>query len=245
MIIDFHTHLVEGLRYSMNEAKVDSAVIMMPLRNLYTPKERIKYLKPEEILSGNEKVIWAKNERYIPFAWLNHNIPEATDKLRDYVQRGCRGLKLHPVLDNYRLDNPALEPLIETASGLDIPIMVHTGMRPKGSVESVSRLACEYKDAKFVIAHMKEEYGVNKRLSHMKAACKNDNIWLECSYAEHPRRVAETAREIGAERMLFGSDYPFGSKRILWDMTKVTWAPLSDKEKEMILGGNAVKLLKL
>ena len=244
MVFDFHTHLYPGLEDEMKRAKVDKAVVLMPFkRSLYTPKGRISYATKEEILDGNETVISASSDKLIPFAWLNYKIPESDKKLHDYVQRGCKGLKLHPVVDNYSLQSPMLEPLIETAADLGIPIMIHTGWRPKGSVEDVGRLAKKYPDAKFVAAHMKEEYGVNKRLSHIRVASQNDNVWLETSYAEHPRRIAEAVKQIGSERLLFGSDYPFGSTDISWDMTKITCANISDKDKRKILQENALDLL--
>jgi len=247
MIIDFHTHLDEGLETQMKKSKVDRAILLMPMtRDIYTPNERVIYLTREEVLSGNESVITASNNsnKYIPFAWLNHKIPNVVEKLEDYVQRGFKGLKLHPILDHYNLLNPKIEPIIDTATHLRIPIMIHTGWGPNGSVKDVGELAEEYTDAKFIIAHMKEEWGVNRRLSHIKIASKHDNVWLECSYAEHPRRIAQAVEQLGSDRILFGSDFPFDGG-IDWAMTKVTFAPITEEDKRKILGENALQLLNL
>ena len=110
--------------------------------------------------------------------------------------------------------------------------MIHTGWHPEGSVADVGVLAKRNADVNFVIAHMKEEWGVNVRKSHIEVASKLDNVWLECSYAEHPRRVAEAVSAIGADRILFGSDCPFGNGDMAWDMTKVTAVPKVSNRQE-------------
>ena len=247
MIIDFHTHLYQGLEAQMKKSKVDRAVILMPLRRgLYTAKGRIIHNTNAEILSGNEEVIEASeiSDAFIPFTWLNHRIKDAAKRLRDYVQRGCKGLKLHPVIDHYSLLDRELDPIIDTAANIGIPIMIHTGWGPNGSVEDVGKLAERYPDARFVIAHMKEERGVNRRLSHIEIASRYENVWLECSYVEHPRRITQAVEKLGSDRILFGSDCPFGSGDIGWDMTKVTSASITEEDKIKILGENALQLLQ-
>lgn len=53
----------------------------------------------------------------------------------------------------------------------------------------------------------------------------------------------------GAERMLYGSDYPFGAEAgedfIRENLYGVNALPIPPAEKEMILGGNAKKMLKI
>jgi predicted TIM-barrel fold metal-dependent hydrolase len=154
-------------------------------------------------------------------------------------------VKLHPVVGHFSLLDRRLDPILKAAGDAQVPVMVHTGWRPTGSVLNVGRLAERYPAIRFVVAHMKEEWGVNRRLSHIAVAEAHPNIWLECSYAEHPRRVAEAVARLGAGRILFGSDWPLGGGRINWDMTKVTFAAITEEEKVQILGENARRLLGL
>ena len=50
---------------------------------------------------------------------------------------------------------------------------------------------------------------------------------------------------IGPERILFGSDYPWGARDISWEKTKVANADISVEAMKQILSVNARELLKL
>ena len=247
MIIDFHAHLHKELEGLMRNAGVDRAVLLMPLRSLYDSKGNIVYNTLDEVIAGNWNVIDAAmgSEKFFPFIWMTPKMPNAVAKLDEFITYGCSGIKLHPVLDNFSLLDERLTPIIDVARRFDMPVMIHTGFWPGATVEEIGVLAKANADVTFVSAHMKEEWGIDKRKSHIEVASRNDNVYIETSYAEHPRRIGEAVKQIGAERILFGSDTPFGNGDIAWDMTKVTAAPISDADKEKILGGNATRLLRI
>ena len=249
VFIDFHVHLAPGLGDEMARSGVDRVVAMSAIsgRGIYTPTGRVRRTTSLELLEGNEEVMQAATEdpRLIPFVRLAPRVQDAAATLQGYAQRGCLGIKLHPVLDHYSLLDPGLDPILESATRLRLPVMVHTGWRPTGSVRDVGELARRYPDLRFVVAHMKEEWGVNRRLSHIEVAESRPNVWLECSYAEHPRRIGEAVTRLGADRILFGSDWPLGGGHIAWDMTRVTYAPITEEDKAKILGENARRFLSL
>jgi uncharacterized protein len=248
MVIDFHTHLHDRLEESMRKAGVDKAVLLMPIRrDIYGKDGEIIFNTANDVTKGNWEVIDKAmgSEKFFPFAWTSPKIPDAVSKLDELMTYGIHGIKLHPVLDNFSLLDSNLSPIIDFARKFGIPVMVHTGWRPAGSVSDVAILAKANSDVNFVIAHMKEEFGLNGRKSHIEVASRFDNIWLECSYVEHPRRIGEAVRRLGADRILFGSDSPFGNGDIAWDLTKVTAAPISEKEKRKILEENPARLLRI
>ena len=242
-------HLSPGLNEELARSGVDKVVAMSALsgRGIYTPTGRVRRTSLAEVLESNEEVLQAATEdpRLIPFLRLDPRVQDAATTLKEYAQRGSRGIKLHPVLDHFSLLDPRLGPIMESAEELRLPVMVHTGWRPTGSVRDVGELARRHPDIRFVVAHMKEEWGVNRRLSHIEVAESRANVWLECSYAEHPRRIGEAVRRLGADRILFGSDWPLGGGHIAWDMTRVTYAPITDEDKAKILGENARRFLGL
>lgn len=75
---------------------------------------------------------------------------------------------------------------------------------------------------------------------------KYGNLWTDCSsslYAISPERAKLIIDSYGADRVLFGTDYP------MWiaaeELKRFSEIPLTCREREMILHKNAKNLLKL
>jgi predicted TIM-barrel fold metal-dependent hydrolase len=250
--IDFHTHLplspivsftpeitklpdFDEFLKALNDAHVTEAVLFCG------PKKGAMREENENLA----KRIHSLQRRFILVAWLNPKYDTAAD-LQDLVKENdFHGLKLHPVFDKYKLSDPIVKPLVEKSIELEVPIMIHSGWGPEGRVQDIGKLAEEYPDGTFVCCHMKEEYGLNERFSHIEMAAHQTNVYLESSYIPHPRRLGEAVEILGAERILFGSDYPWGAQNIGWEKSKVTAAPISYDDKKKILAENAKKLLNL
>ncbi len=50
-------------------------------------------------------------------------------------------------------------------------------------------------------------------------------------------------KRVGADRVVYGSDMPFGLPEI--EMMKISLCEIPDEEKEMLLGANMARILKL
>ena len=58
-----------------------------------------------------------------------HDMDRSLENLRRYAGEGIfRGIKMHPYVEDYIIDDPALNPLYETCLDLDIPLLFHTGI---------------------------------------------------------------------------------------------------------------------
>jgi hypothetical protein len=250
--IDFHTHLPLSpiVSFTPEIAKLPGFDDFLKALNDAHVTEAVLFCGPKKgaMRQENEnlaKRIHSLQRRFILVAWLNPKYDSAAD-LHDLVkEKDFHGLKLHPVFDKYKLSDPMVKPFIEKAIELEVPIMIHSGWGPEGRVQDIGSLAENYPDGLFVCCHMKEEYGLNDRFSHITMAAQNPNVYLETSYIPHPRRLAEAVEILGAERLLFGSDYPWGAQNINWEKTKVTAAPVSYDDKKKILAENAKKVLNL
>jgi predicted TIM-barrel fold metal-dependent hydrolase len=56
-------------------------------------------------------------------------------------------------------------------------------------------------------------------------------------------KASSLINEIGVDRFMFGSDYPFFTPKNM--LNKVEKLYISEEEKEMILSKNAIRILKL
>ncbi len=157
---------------------------------------------------------------------------------------GFRGLKLHPLHQRFR---PQEAPEIwEVASKLRIPVLVHAGKIWKNDLDYADpshfhEILDTYHGFTLVLAHM----GGNYVKEAVELAKKFDDVFLETSGAS-ARRIIYALEQLGAERVIYGSDSPFipmGDP--VQEIEKVKNLPISRHEKDMILGENAAKILKI
>jgi predicted TIM-barrel fold metal-dependent hydrolase len=74
--------------------------------------------------------------------------------------------------------------------------------------------------------------------------------WPEYPYAEGPEMLRKWRDEVGAEKLMWGSDMPFCggnwcTYRQAADYIRLHCDFLSCQEKDLILGGNAARMFKL
>jgi len=79
-------------------------------------------------------------------------------------------------------------------------------------------------------------------LDFLKAFKNNRDIYFDTALGSKDM-IFEFVRTIGPERVLFGSDVPFGTMKS--ELSKVTGLSLGHSDKELILSGNAIRLARL
>ncbi|MEM1797828.1 MAG: amidohydrolase family protein, partial [Candidatus Jordarchaeales archaeon] len=157
---------------------------------------------------------------------------------------GFRGLKLHPLHQKFRPQD-ALN-VWEAASKLRIPVLVHAGKIWKSDPDYADpshfhEVLDRYQGFTLILAHM----GGNYVRESVELARRFDNVFMDTSGAS-ARRIMYSLERLGAERILYGSDSPFipmGDP--LPEIEKVKSLPISEREKEMILGENAMRILEV
>lgn len=169
---------------------------------------------PEQVIPANN---WAieLNETYeqaVPFGSVHPEFDNWERELDRLERHGITGLKLHPEFQGFWLDDPALEPIFEAASGR-FCIMFHIGDRPAPQDNPSCPMKLMDIHRKFpkltaIAAHMGGylhwkwalESGLIGSAVYIDTSSSlpyMDDTTLAAILAEHPR-----------ERVLFGSDYP-------------------------------------
>ncbi|HRJ09080.1 MAG TPA: amidohydrolase family protein [Prosthecobacter sp.] len=140
--------------------------------------------------------------------------------------------------------HPNFDPLVARIHELGGAIMVHTWFKtgeeagPHGSTPAdLVALAARHPRQTFICAHA----GGNWELG-IQAVRGSPNIVVETSGFDATASFIEmAARELGAERILFGSHLP--SRSLGTELGKVLFADIGEEEKKLILGGNFRRLL--
>ena len=108
--------------------------------------------------------------------------------------------------------------------------------------EQMQQMAEKHRNIKFVFAHPGERANVDKHIEIMK---NTDNVYLDISGTGLFRYgvLRHLTDAVGAERILFGTDYPIGNLSMY--INGVLGEKLSEKEQRQIFYENAAELLKL
>ncbi len=178
------------------------------------------------------------------------------DALREVercVEAGAVGIgELHPALQGIDLAaDDSVEPLVRFAVERGLLINVH-GSEPVGHVypgkgpttpERLLAIAERFPDARWVFAHWGGGLPFYALMPEVRAALANTYFDSAVSPFLYDAEVFDVAtRAVGAEHVLFGSDYPLLPASRVADQARGT---LDAATAQVVLGGNAVRLLGL
>jgi predicted TIM-barrel fold metal-dependent hydrolase len=247
MIIDDHVHVhewsyrkgdpeyeVEYVIRQMDEAGVDRAII----------EDSLAYVGASQARSNGytKEAVDAFPDRLIGFA--NIKPPEGARQCVEEIDRtigewGFRGIKLHPMADGYAADDTDfVDPIIEAVVRHDVPVWFHTGHLPYATPMQIARLAARFPAAKLIIGHL----GGAMIYDAILCAQSRPNLYLDISL-QGAASVHLACAEVPADKLIFGSDAPYGDIRS--SRRAVETADLSAEDKAKILGGNIAALCSL
>jgi len=238
MILDYETYWnpagggnLERLLELFDEASPDyRAVLFPPSRDVHPRNHGL-----HEALAT-----FPQRERFVPCAYINPNLYDAVGELETAVERyGFRGMKLMPTIHRYNVDSEVTRPVMGKARDLGIPVTIHSS-GDGGYPRLISRLAGEHPDVPIIMDHSGYRYFQGEAIEAGKA---NENIYFGLSLVAEPPFIDRIASEVGADRLIFGSNAAGGIPRIglmVFDYTNLT-----EEEKALAKGKNLARLLGL
>jgi len=182
------------------------------------------------------------------------------DDLKFARDTGFAGIgEIFPAAQSFAMDNPIWEKVLAWAAQEKMPVNLHVpeaaGRDYHGFVgaplRDYQRLARKHPQTTFIFAH----WGGLLPLLALHPAVKKDlqNVYYDTAASPllYDQRVYRTVVDaVGAERILFGTDYPlrvFPKEQKEPDFSRplneVKKSGLTKKELALVLGGNARKLL--
>jgi uncharacterized protein len=208
----------DGLRKMMTEHGIDGGVVFHP-DNGYV-------CEVVESIEGLYGLVWA-NPRLPAYV-------EEAERFLDHPK--FRGMKLHPLLDGYHPDDPAVHPLVELLVDRDLPVLIHCGHPIFTLPWSIEELIVRFPQAKVILGHMGHGNVVYINAS-IDVAERNPNVYLETSGMPMHTKIREAVERVGTDRVLYGSDVPFHHPSV--EIQKVRVSGLEPELVERVLGGNA------
>jgi hypothetical protein len=258
VIIDTHAHVHPdpGGLGPKQDASVEKFLATFDA----SPLDKIVLLPIEPVIP-TDFVLGVAEQRpgkILPYGSVDpHAGNAAIEAFERQVESGkIHGLKFHPRRQNLgQAQFPMVRELTQRAAGHGLPVLMDSFPYGRGalrdtSLEWVEALAEAAPKADLIIAHMggirilealivaRTSYTIHLDLSLIYSVYRGTHLEQDIFYA---------IRRIGADRCLYGSDYPDVDLRTSYEDLRaaVDAHGFSDSEQDAIFGGNARRLLRL
>ena len=245
-----------SLRTAMDAAGVDVS-ILLPVA---TSSEQVTGIN-DFALRQNEH---SDQTGLISFGCIHPDFGGYREELMRLKENGIKGIKLHPVYQGANLDDLRFLRIMDCAAGIGLAVVTHMGL-DAGFPEArccTPAMACHVLDEigsfPLVLAHMggcgewdqavelltDRDVMLDTAFSTGRFYPDEEGHWAEEEMKlMDPPAFMKMLRHFGADRILFGTDHPWSDIKTPLDFIREL--PLSEEEKEKILGGNAARLLGL
>ena len=267
MIIDFHTHAfpaalaaktipmlaeksgatpftdgtAEDLSARLRAAGIDLGVVLPVVT------------RPGQFDTVNEFAArLCRVEGLISFGGIHPDDETPKEHIGKICELGLRGIKIHPDYQGVYIDDPRSLRLAREAVRRGLIVITHAGVDdgfpeethcpPNRAARFVDAVYKDNEDApgKIVFAHG----GGNRQFADVIRHLAGRDVYFDLSYIlsyASPDTVMEVIRAHGSERILFGTDCPWGDPGAFVRYVKAL--PLTEEEREAIFSGNARRLL--
>ncbi len=246
---DVHVHLsgfggtvqqrVDQLLVHADRMGIERLVISMGTSFIHDPT-------PEQLVRQNDDVLQAIEhapQRVLGLVYVNpkHTAASLSEIDRCVMDGPMVGIKLWIAM---RCHRPELDPIVRRSVDLQIPVLQHCYWRTEENLPGESTpadmaaLASRHPDARFICAHTGNDWERG-----LRAIRSQPHVFAEiCGSDPTAGFVQMAVREVGATRVLYGSDA--GGRSFASQLAKVYSAGLSEQDEQLILGGNLQRLLQ-
>lgn len=262
-LIDFHTHAfpdaiaertlsklaaiaetaphTDGTLSHTRERQAEFGVTLSVIQQIAT--------KPSQQMTVNNWAAANQKDGLLFFGSVHPDAADAVQELERIQSIGLKGVKLHPDYQEFFVGEERLFPIYAKLEELGLPLLFHAGRDPyspdvvHAPPEELAKVARAFPKLRIIAAHMG---GLEMSRSVEQHLCGLENIWFDLSMAHTfcaPEQAERIVKTHGTERILFGSDLPWGTaKQTLGFMEQLH---LSDEDWNRICYLNAEALLGL
>src|SRR3982751_5050634 len=176
--------------------------------------------------------------RLIPFVRLDLN-ESPIEEARRCLDRGARGIKLHPRAQKFDAADERLAPVFEIAAERRVPILIHGGRGLPPIAAGLRKLVERYPEATLIIAHagIADLDQLARCMAGRKGVLFDTSTWSPVDLLDFFRRVPP-------EQVVYASDFPYGQQpsSLLIALKTALHAGYSEDQLRGMLADNASAL---
>ena len=200
------TATIENMRRSMDEAGITKTACM-PIP---------PFLTFEDLRRAKEK-----DDSVIPFTGIDFTeIDNAAAQLKNDVEQGAKGLKLHPIIQRTSLTSEKTFQVIEAFAPYQLPVLFHCGISSYylgtgadkenaelGKIEYARDLVAAFPHVTFIAGHA----GLYEYRAVIDLLAGYKNVMVDTSF-QSSGHVKALINVFGPDRVMYASDWPFGNR---------------------------------
>ena len=191
----------------------------------------------------------AGNPQMLPCVMMDPHLgEEGVAALRDYVDRGAKGMKLMGAIQKFEVDDPMVFPFVEAARELGIVVSIHSGTG-NCHPNRIGTIARRIPETPVIMDHM----GFPDHFEEGLTVCReNPNVYMGTTILRFHKRwainpeeavpveVKRSVEALGPERVVFGSNLP--EYRPIQVKRAVQRLELGEEAEALIFGGNLARI---
>ncbi len=244
---------VSGLKEVLKNANITAAFVCHIATN---PKQQknvndfaVSINTPKENLNGKAKEnnIAEKEPILFSFGSVHPHSQNIFEEVKEIKKAGLYGIKLHPDYVDINFNSKEFYPIFEAAEEEGLPIITHSGYDPVSpnkihcTPDMLIEVKKNFKNLKLVAAHM----GANRLMPEVLKVLCGEDIYIDTSMLHQNDLyfVREILLNHNPNRILFGSDIPWGNPKNQWEIISNLNLPQNLLEK--LAYKNAEELFKI
>jgi uncharacterized protein len=166
-----------------------------------------------------------------------HDGAGAVAMLEDGLDRGCRGVKLAPIVHQFQFADPVLDEIAACCGERGFPVYSHVLPNPGMRTSDFADFARRNPGTNFILGHM--GFGPADA-DAIEFTSELNNLYLESSLGNY-LVLRDALDRLGPTKLVFGSEFPLSHPKV--ELAKVLL--LDAAAHDAILEGNIVRLLQL
>ncbi len=188
-----------------------------------------------------------RSERIIPLPSVHPRAEGAARWVERFAAEGFAGIKLHPMYQDFVVDDPAMDPLYAVAADLGLFVTVHCGRDiafppedDRATPARFARISDRHAQLRLLCTHLGGWHMWDEVLRDLAGR----EVYLETSVSLPYLAQQDAMRLIrahGTGKVLFGTDWPWQAQDEA--LSELRALPLTEEEKTSILERNAERLL--
>jgi uncharacterized protein len=241
-LFDAHTHLGEDIdgslgRYEELTAVLDRYGFAGAFVFCLDEPDR----EPAFCLPNDRTLAHAERSggRLVPFVRLDLTA-SPLDEARRALDRGAKGIKLHPRAQAFALDDERLGPIFELAVERSVPILIHGGRGLPPIAEHLERLVRRNDGVTLIVAHagIADMAGLAGRLGGIPGVFFDTSVWSAVD-------LLDLYRQVPPEQIVYASDYPYGRQpnSLLLSLRSARLAGFDERQLRGVLGESARRII--